>query len=106
MTFQDSIDQPFALLLWSKNEAGEDDVAVFRGTFKKHQSDFYIDRGQNHEKFEIREEWLERVQKVPEDLVETLEGARYQLSLSVGNLGDGEDGSKYLHTGIKWPDDA
>ena len=106
MSYQDSIDQSIALLLWGKDEDGEDDVALFCGTFRKHNSTFYIDRGTNNEKIEVREEWLERIQKVPDDLRETLEGASYQLSLSIGNLEEGEDVSSYLDTGMKWPDDA
>jgi len=94
---QGLIESSIALLLWVTDENGGDDVALFNGTFKHGQSIYYVDRGPGKEKFEIKDEWLERIQEVPEDLVETLRGASYQLSLTVGMLDDSEDFSQYLH---------
>ena len=51
--------KPLALLLMGKSDDGEDDWAVFPGTFRQAESSQYLDRGPERENFEIRVEWFE-----------------------------------------------
>lgn len=82
---------------------GEDDWAVFSGALAQGPSGLFQDRG-TKPRFEIREEWIERIKPVGSDLKDILLGAEYCLSLSVGPIPEGETTESYVCTGLKWPE--
>ncbi len=97
----EALNKSLALVLWAEDEAGEDDVTVFSGTLIKVEDNYYLERESNNKNPEIKEEWLQRINKVPEELKETLMGCEYQLSLSVGSS---EEISEPLESfGLSWP---
>lgn len=96
----DALNQTLALVLWSQDQDGNDDVAVFTGRLIKEGGLYYFQR-KDGENPEIKLEWLSRIKKVPEELKTTLSDCDYQLSLLVGDI---DDGSESLETfGLKWP---
>ena len=54
-----------ALVLWAKDEKGEDDVAVFPGTLMKEGTQYILQRVENETNPMILEEWLPRISEVP-----------------------------------------
>lgn len=101
MGYENAINKKLALLLWAKDDAGEDDVAVYSGTLIQSGLLYYLDREGDGTNPEIRQEWLPKIEAVPESLKETLLGCDYQLSLSVG---DAEEYKGELENfGLKWP---
>ena len=95
-----ALNKKLALVLWAKDDEGKDDVSVFSGTLIQNQESYYLERkdGSNPE---IRQEWLSRIQIIPEDLKNTLMGCDYQLSLTVGDISDSAD--QFEAFGLKWP---
>ena len=91
-----------AMVAWSNDADGKDDVAVFTGTAVLTESGITLKRS-DASSFELRDEWIERIEKVPSHLKETLMDADYLFSVSVGNLSDGSDFSGFEETGLKWP---
>jgi len=96
----DALNRTLALVLWAKDENGDDDVAVFPGTLVKENGLYFLrrDDGKNPE---IRDEWMSRIKEVPKDLKETLSNCDFQLSLTVG-CAESEMGS-LESVGLKWP---
>jgi hypothetical protein len=90
------------MVAWSKDEEGKDDVAVFTGTAVLSESGLSLKRSDDSF-LELRDEWIERIEKVPSHLKETLMDADYLFSVSVGNVSDGSDFSGFEETGLKWP---
>ncbi|MBQ0797088.1 hypothetical protein [Zhongshania sp.] len=97
----EALNKRFALVLWAEDEQGEEDVAVFSGTLIKEGNLYFLQRrsGQGPE---IREEWLERIKPVDDELKETLMGCEFQLSLSVGKAISGQVLESF--GGLKWPE--
>jgi len=89
----------FTLLLMSTSAEGDDDWAVLPGVARHEDGCLFIDRGPRA--FEVRAEWIERVQPVDPELRRLLRGAEYYLALTVGHLDD--DPAGYVPTGLKWP---
>jgi hypothetical protein len=96
----EALNKTLALVLWAKDENGDDDVAVFPGTLIQEKDLYFLQRG-DEARPEIRAEWLSRIKKVPDDLKETLSNCEFQLSLTVGNT---ENETATLEAfGLKWP---
>ena len=95
-----ALDQKLALLLWGEDENGEEDVAVFSGVLISQDGSYFL-KGDDGNNPEIREEWLERIQPVNSELKEMLLDCDYQLSLSVGNIENGNGLESF--GGLKWP---
>ena len=95
-----SLNKTLALVLWSKDENGEDEVAVFSGILIKKNETFFLER-EDDKNPEILEEWLSRITKIPEDLKEMLMNCEYQLALSVGDVD--ETPESYENFGLTWP---
>ena len=95
-----SLNKTLALVLWSKDENGEDEVAVFSGVLIKKNEIFFLER-EDEKNPEILEEWLSRITKIPEDLKEILWDCEYQLLLSVGDVD--ETSESYESFSLKWP---
>ena len=97
----EALNKSLALVLWAKDESGEDDVAVFSGTLVNIDENYFLERDSNNKNPEIKKEWLQRINSVPEELKENLMGCEYQLSLSVGSS---EEISEPLENfGLSWP---
>lgn len=94
--------KPFCVLLIGTTVDGEDEGAVFSGTLKQNESGLYLDRGESPP-FEIDPEWIERIKPVGPDIKDILLNAEYYLSLSVGQIPEGESTESYVATGLKWP---
>ncbi|MBP1680661.1 MAG: hypothetical protein H6Q35_1000 [Proteobacteria bacterium] len=94
-----SLNKTLALILWSKDENGEDEVAVFSGVLIKKNETFFLEREDKKNPM-ILEEWLPRIDKIPEDLKEMLMGCEYQLTLSVGDIDDTPE--LYESFGLTW----
>jgi len=95
-----TLNKTLALVLWSKNENEEDEVAVFSGVLIEKDKTFFLDR-KDEKNPEILEEWLPRITKVPNDLKDMLMDCEYQLSLSVGDVDETPESYKLF--GLKWP---
>jgi hypothetical protein len=90
------------LLLLGTTPEGDDDWAVFPGISQVEDGQLYIDRGAKP-RFDIRPEWIDRIQAVDPALREMLRDADYYLPLTVGSLPTGDDGDDLIQTGLKWP---
>jgi hypothetical protein len=89
-----------ALILWGQDEYGKDEVAIFSGILIEKNEIYFLEREDKRNPI-ILQEWLSRIQKIPEDLKEMLMGCEYQLTLSVGDID--ETPELYESFGLKWP---
>ena len=96
----DALDKALALVLWAKDENDDDDVAVFKGQMIEKNGMYFLQRD-NNVTIEIREEWLPKIEQIPEELKEILLNCDYQLPLTVGNIENDSGISERL--GLKWP---
>jgi hypothetical protein len=88
-----------AFCLWLTDE--KDESAVFGGRLQWNGTQLQVERN-NGVPFEIREEWIERIRPVENDVVRNiLLGADYYLRLAVGPKPEGEG---FVTTGLRWPD--
>ena len=92
----------FTLLLICTTPEGEDDWAVFPGIARVEDGKLYLDRGAKP-RFDIRPEWIGRIQSVDPALRKTLRDADYYLPLTVGSLPSGDDADDLVQTGLNWP---
>ena len=97
----EALNKKLALVLWSEDENGEEDVAVFSGILVSRDGVYFLERCDSKNP-EILAEWLERIRPVSEDLKETLLGCDYQLALSVGKVKGGQSMESF--GGLKWPE--
>ena len=98
----DAVNKSLALVLWAKDEKGEDDVAVFSGMLVQEKNEYLLKR-EGGANVELQTEWLHRIRKVPKELRAILLDCEYQLPLSVGDKPNDSEG--YEKTGLKWPTD-
>ena len=91
-----------AMVAWAKKPDGTDDVAVFTGIAERRLTSVVVVREPPERSFLLRNEWLERVIAVPEELRDVLCGADYQFSVAVGDIDDAEDPSALEKTGLMW----
>ena len=91
-----------AMVAWSKDVDGKDDVVVFTGTAVLTEYGITLKRSDTSS-FELQDEWIERIEKVPSHLKETLMDADYLFSVSIGNLSDDSGFSGFEETSLKWP---
>jgi hypothetical protein len=99
--FHAALNKSLALLLWSKNELGENDVAIYSGTLIEIGGKHFLRRRSGGSDVPFLEEWLDRILEVPVDVKDTLRSCEYRLSLSVGEID--EPGPEYVALGLKWP---
>jgi hypothetical protein len=97
------IGEPFAIIAWSEDADGEDDVVVFSGTFIEEKGIYYLDRGNRTDRVEFQQDWLGRIQPVTKEFREMLLGCTYCVSLSVGIL-DETARDTYKAIGLTWPE--
>ncbi len=95
-----ALNRKLALVLWAEDEEGEEDVAIFSGTLVAKGGRYFLERDRE-QATEILEEWLERIQPVPDHLLETLLHCDFQLPLSVGKVESGESMESF--GGLEWP---
>ena len=93
-----------ALVAWSKDDKGNDDVAVFTGIARWNGKEIFFDRGSTQQGFTFPEDWLERIKTVPQDIKDIVIDSEYYISLSVGDLSNDTDQSGFISTGLKWPE--
>ena len=86
-----------------ETDDGDDDWAVFPGTVRREGDSEFLDRGPERARFEIRKEWLSRIQTVDDGLREVLGNCELYLPLSVANLPPDRDSDDFELTGLKWP---
>lgn len=84
-----------AMIAWGEKGAGGDDVAVFTGIADWDGRRLIMRREPDSSSFAIPDEWLDRLKAVEPDLKETLLGAEFHFSVTVGNLPDSEDVSAW-----------
>ena len=92
-----------AVVLYAKGTTGEEEGAVFFGKARVDGENLYLDRGKGTPPFKIPQNVLGRLQQVNEDIKETLNGADYWIWLTVTDLPEGEDVTKYQPTHLRWP---
>lgn len=97
-----ALNKTLALVLWGKSADGADDVAVYPGVLSKRGGRYYLERSGADPHPELSSEWLPRIAPVPEDLRETLCNCDFQLSLTVGDIGD-EEAEGLKQFGLRWP---
>ncbi len=89
----------YAQEIHGKKEGG----AVFFGIARVEGEHLHLERGEKGPTFHIPDDALGRLKKVEGDIKDILEGAEYWVWLSVEDLPAGEDVTKYISTGLKWP---
>ena len=98
-----ALNKTLALVLWGKSPDGaDDDVAVYPGVLSKRGNRYYLKRAGGDSHPELLSEWLPRILVVPDDLRETLCNCEFQLSLTVGDIGD-EEAAGLKQFGLRWP---
>ena len=94
---------PFALIALYEPAEGDGQLVVYNGKAVIKGNDLYIDFGSDKPLFEIYPEWYERIKPVKDrDIKDIVRGADYYLSLSLGDIVDG-DYSGLIETGLTWP---
>ncbi len=91
-----------ALILVGDDKDGEEQWIVVYGICQLNGTDLLFIHNKTKASFPIPNEYLERVQKV-NDEVSSIIKAEYCIFLSVGNLPDDANESEYIKTGLKWP---
>ena len=99
-----ALNKSLALVLWGKDEKGEDDVAVFPGKLVEKGGSLHFQHDNSDAMLELHEDWPDRIKVVPADISGTLLKCSYQLSLRVGDIGDSKDA--FQQTGLRWPGQA
>lgn len=94
-----------ALLVVGEDAEGEADARVFVGRCRCPDGAVELDRGAAHPPVKLFEEWLGRMQLVPESVRNILQGADYVIRLSIGSLPD-DDLSGFVQMGLRWPPSA
>jgi hypothetical protein len=92
-----------AMIAWAKKDDGGDDVTVFTGIASWDGKTMTMRREPIESSLEIEMDWLERIQEVRPDLRDTLLGAEYSFSVSVGDISEADNPSELKQTGLKWP---
>ena len=90
-----------AMIAWGGKADGEDDVVVFTGLADWDGTVLTLRRQPAESSFVVPPEWLPRIQPVQEDLRETLLGAEYQFSVTIGTMHEDDDASLYRSTGLR-----
>ena len=103
MGYAHLIGQTLAVILWSTDEAGEDEAAYFTGTVIFADNAFAIDHSPDAAPFPIAEEWLARIEPISDTAREIFPQSAYTLSLEVGDLPPGTDPNDVEDTGLQWP---
>ena len=84
----ESLNRTLAIIAWGKDDKGQDDVAIVTGILTTSDDAFFLHRGSENLPFRIQGQWLDRIGEVQPENKDLLQGADFQLSLSVGNLAD------------------
>jgi len=100
MDIDSVVNRTLALVLWAKDENGEDDVAVFPGTLKVKDGVYFLVR-QSGAGPEIRAEWFWRILEVSDDIRDTACNCGFILSWSVGDANDSH--ADFDSFGLQWP---
>lgn len=96
-----------AMIAWGTDEHGEDEAVVYAGQAQWDGSVLTVVRRPPDASFELEPEWLGRIQPVSDHLRETLLGATYSFSVTVGPLPEDAPAEEYRMLGIRWiPHDA
>jgi hypothetical protein len=95
-----------AMIAWGKKKDGSKDAAVFTGIASWDGSRLTMRREPVESSFVIPDEWLARLKPVEAKLKDTLLGADYSFSVTVGDLAEGDDLSEFVKTGLTWPTDG
>ena len=93
-----------ALIATGTNSRGEKETAVFTGTMRRVGGSLVFDRGSNGKAFGIPSDWYERIKAVKPKVKAILLEADYCITLTVGNIEEGEKLSEYEPVGLRWPD--
>jgi hypothetical protein len=91
-----------AMVAWSQNPDGSDDVAVFTGTANWDGIHLTMVR-QAGTTFQLDDEWLDRIEPVESGLKPMLLDADFSFSVAVGDLPEGENEEEYVRTCLTWP---
>jgi hypothetical protein len=95
----------FAVLVMGTDHDGKDEWVKFFGTATYDGTALLMDRGTKGDPFQIRDEWLDRIEPVPDALRDMFPGADYWLRLTSGPLPPETDDKDYVPTGLKVPKD-
>lgn len=79
-----------------------DESVAFTGTARWDGDRLVMLRNKPDRPVQIHEEWHQKIRATPEDSKNTLLGAEFFLTLSVGDLPAGADESEFQKTGLKW----
>jgi len=93
-----------AMVAWAEKDDGSDDVAVFTGIAHWDGNTLMMCREPIESSLEIEMDWLTRIKEVVPDLRDTLLGAEYYFSVSVGDISEVDDPSELKTTPLKWPE--
>ncbi len=96
-----ALGQALALLIWSKNDSGEADVAIYPGVLAEVAGTPVLRRSCGGGDVPLQGQWLERIALVPPGMRDTLKRCDYQLSLSAGEIQ--EPTPERVALGLNWP---
>ncbi|MGH9505311.1 MAG: hypothetical protein ACRD13_00165 [Terriglobales bacterium] len=92
-----------ALVVWGTKADCSDDVVVFTGIAQWREGCLTMLREPVGTAFPIPAGWLPRLRAVDEALRETLLGAEFTISATIGNLSETESTAGIVRTCLKWP---
>ena len=87
----------------AKDERGDDDWAILKGTGVVEEGALYIHRGADDPLFPVPAEALTRVKEVTEELSDMLLGAQYCIPITIGRVDEDIDPRTLASAGFVWP---
>ena len=95
-----------AMIVWGASADGEEEAVVYAGEANWDGATLRVTfAGAVGDSFQVREEWLDRIDSVDSESKEILLGADFAFSVSIGPLPENADVSEYVRTGLRWPAD-
>jgi hypothetical protein len=102
MSTPDYAGKKLAVLVMGTDDNGEEEWVTYFGTAVYDGTTLFMDRVKDPP-FEIRAEWLDRIEPVPDTVRHILKNADLLLRLTCGPLPPDADEHEYLPTGLKVP---
>jgi hypothetical protein len=92
-----------AIVMWGEKADGSPDVVAYAGTADWQGGHLTIRHLPQDVSYQVPDELLPRLKLVAPDLKDTLLGADYFLSVTIGSIPDDADRTLFRKTGFKWP---
>ncbi len=97
------VGKQLSVVLWGKNNDGEEEAITFSGGLIYDGDDFLVDRSPENAPFRLIEDWVSDITAMAGELAEIFPGSDLILQLTVGDLPGDVDKSTLQKTGFVWP---